>query len=246
MAASCLTVEEILQAAPEFNTFGPASSGTLTILSVGAPGDTLTFAGVTLTAVAGARTSGSDDFSLASATVPGVAQSILDALADPLNSFTTILTAIVQIPGVPTVLALTSVTTGYYSTIPIASSDALVYELSGATLLGGEVLITTITDSTCQMQGDCWGVKKSWGHLYLAAHFATLAAGGAGGPVTSRSIDKISESFAPTPFAQTDAALSSTKWGIMYLALRKTLPNLGIVVGRSNLGLIGVVGGGCC
>lgn len=243
MAASCLTLAEFLSATgTEFQTFGGASTGTIEVASVGAPGDTIDIGGVTLTSVAGARTSGSDDFSLASGTTLGVAQSIVDALTDAANSFTTLVTASIQIPGVP-VVQLTSVSTGYYSTLPLVTSAAAVYVLSGATLTGGADQLTTIIDSTCNMLGDCWGTKKSQGHLYLAAHFATIASGGAGGPVTSRSIDKISESYAVAP--PSDPDLGSTKWGLLYLALKKTLPNLGIAVGRSNLGLIGTGGCGC-
>lgn len=243
MAASCVTIAEFISATgTEFQTFGAASTGTIQVDSVGAPGDTITIGGVVLTAVAGARTSGSDDFSLASGTTLGVAQSITDALTDAANGFTALVSAAIQIPGVP-IVQLTSVSTGYYSTLPLVTSAAAVYVLSAATLTGGADLLTTILDSTCQMLGDCWGTKKSWGHIYLAAHFVTIADGGAGGPVASRSIDKISESYAVQP--PSDPDLGSTKWGLLYLALRKTLPNLGIAVGRSNFSRIGIVGGGC-
>lgn len=247
MAASCVTLQEFLTATgTEFLTFGVASTGTVAVASVGAPGDTITIGGVPLTAVAGARTPGDDDFSLISGTVLGVAQSIVDAINDASNSFTTLVTAAIQIPGVP-IVQLTTVSTGFYSTLPFVTSAAAVYELDpdDGNLSGGADLLTTILDSSCQMLGSCWGVKKSWGNIYLAAHFATVAMGGAGGPVTSRSIDKISESMAVVPFPQTDAAFASTKWGQMYLALRNSLPNLGIAVGRSNLGFIGLTGGGC-
>lgn len=245
MAASCVTALEFIQATgTEFLSFGVASTGTVTVASVGAPGDTISVGGQTLTAVAGARTSGADDFSLASGTVTGVARSIVDAIDDASNSFTTLVTAAIQIPGTA-VVVLTTVSLGYYSTLPFTTSAAAVYELDpdDGNLTGGADLLTTVLDSTCQMLGDCWGAKKSWGHVYLAAHFATVAQGNAGGPVSSRSIDKISESYAVQP--PSDPDLGSTKWGLLYLALRKTLPNIGAAVGRTNRGLIGVVGGGC-
>lgn len=243
MAASCVTALEFFQATgTEFVNLGVSSIGQITVASVGAAGATITIGGVPLTAVAGARTPGSDDFSLASGTVLGVAQSIVDAINDAANSFTTLVTAALLTPGEPS-LQVTTVATGYYSTLPFVTSVPLVYVLDpdDGNLSGGEVMITTILDSTCQMLGDCWGVKKSWGHIYLAAHFATISQGGAGGPVSSRSIDKISESYAITP--PSDPDLGSTKWGLMYLALRATLINLP-VAGRGAF-LIGVPGGGC-
>lgn len=242
MSANCLGVAQFLQqTGTDFSTFGVQSTGTIEVASVGAPGDTLTIGGVVLTAVAGARTSGSNDFSLASGTALGVAQSIVEAITDAANGFTALVTAAIQIPGVPTVM-LTSVATGYYSTLPIATSDALVYVLSGSQLEGGDLLIEDILASTCSMLGDCWGNKKSYAHLYLTAHFLTVAAGGESGPVSSRKIDRIAESYATaTP---TDPELGSTKWGRLYLALRATVVNIGAVVGRGTpVGF--VVGGGC-
>lgn len=242
MAASCLTVAEFLSATgTEFSTFGAASTGTIEISAVGSPGDTITIGGVDLTAVAGARSSGSNDFSLASGTELGVAQSIVDALSDTANGFVSLVTAAVQIPGVP-IIQLTSVSTGYYSTLPLATSDAVSYVLSGDALTGGPDLLDTILTASCSMLGSCWGSKKSDGHLYLTAHFLSVASGNEGGSVSSRSIDKISESYAVTP--PSDPDLGSTKWGRMYLALKKTIPNLGITVGRGSFGLIGT--GGCC
>lgn len=69
----------------------------------------------------------------------------------------------------------------------------------------------------------CWGTKASDGHLLLAAHYLQIFADDntAGGPVASRAIGKISESYAVAP--QADAELATTKFGLLYLALRKTL-----------------------
>jgi len=242
MADVCLTSAQILKFDPSVATLGFSSTGTIQVDSVGAPGDTIDIGGVSLTAVAGARTSGSDDFSLASGTTLGVATDIVAALGDASNSFTSLVTGAIQIPGVPTV-QLTSVATGYYSTLPLATSAAAVYVLSGATLTGGEEFIDEMVSCTCGMLGDCWGVKKDCAHRYLALHFLTVASGGAGGPVSSRTIDRLSESYAITP--PTDAELGSTKWGLLYLALKKTvlkLPQSGYPGG--SLRPIGVVSGG--
>lgn len=243
--STCLTAVQFLtQTGTEFSTFGPASTGTISVDAVGSPGDTITIGGVVLTAVAGARTSGSNDFSLASGTTLGVAEEIVAALTDPANGFAPLVTAAIQIPGVP-VVALTSVSTGYYSTLPLATSDAVSYVLSGTQLEGGELLIETILASACSMLGGCWGAKLPYAHLYLTAHFLTVASGGESGPVTSRSIDKISEGYSPASFDTSDAAFANTRWGRLYLALRKTVVNIGAVAGRSSFGLIGRGGCGC-
>ena len=238
MSAACLTTTEFLTlTGTEFVSFGPASTGNITVASVGAPGDTLTLGGVVLTAVAGARTPGSDDFSLASATAAGVAQSIADAIADPLNSLTAILTASLRTPGLA-IVDLVSVLTGPYSLLPIETDAALVYVLSDVTLTGGDEQLNEIVSCSCQMlDPTCWGAKRSCAHHYLAAHFITVAEGGSGGTVASKSIDKISISMAvATP---TDTDFSTTEWGRMYLALKRSIVQFGAVAGNS--GRVGVV-----
>lgn len=247
MAASCVTALEFFQATgTEFVNLGVSSIGQITVASVGAPGATITIGGVPLTAVAGARTPGSDDFSLASGTVLGIAQSIVDAINDAANSFTALVTAVLLTPGEPS-LQVTTVATGYYSTLPFVTSTAAVYVLDpdDGNLSGGDVMITTALDAACNQLGGCWGTQKSFGHIYLTAHYLTVAGGGEGGPVASRSIDKIAESYSSVPFDTSNAALASTKWGRLYLALRQTLPILP-VAGRSGTGfLVGITGGGC-
>lgn len=70
---------------------------------------------------------------------------------------------------------------------------------------------------------ECWGIKASNGHLLLAAHYLKIFAeeNTAGGPIASRSLGKISESYSVAP--QADGELATTKFGLLYLALRKTL-----------------------
>jgi len=66
---------------------GAAGTGTFTI-AVAAPilaGDTVTVGAQLFTAVAGARTSGSNDFSIASGTDPGIATDLAAAINDPAN-----------------------------------------------------------------------------------------------------------------------------------------------------------------
>lgn len=70
---------------------------------------------------------------------------------------------------------------------------------------------------------ECWGTKASNGHLLLAAHYLQIFADSntAGGPIAARAIGKISESYAVA--AQADSELGTTKFGLLYLAMRKTL-----------------------
>lgn len=240
MANACLTQAEFLSlTGTEFVTFGANSTGNITVASVGSPADTIVLGGVTLTAVSGARTSGSDDFSLASATAAGIAQSIVDAIQDAANSFTSVVTASLRTPGLA-IVDLVSVSTGVYSLIPISTGQPLVYVLSDTTLTGGDQQLDSILTATCAMiNPTCWGVKRSFAHWYLTAHFLTIASGGAGGTVASKSIDKISISYAVTP--PSDPELGATKWGLLYLALRDSLPRIGAVAGRSDNPLLGVI-----
>jgi hypothetical protein len=240
MSAACVTTAEFLSwSGTEFVTFGANSTGNIEVASVGAPAATITIGGVVLTAVAGARTSGSDDFSLVTATVGGVAQSIVDCINDPLNSLTAIVTASIRTPGLAFV-DLTSVSTGIYSLLPIVTDAAAVYVLSDVTLTGGDEMLVDIITCTCQMlDPTCWGVKRSCAHEYLAAHFITVASGGSGGTVASKSIDKISISYAVTP--PSDPDLGSTKWGVLYLALRQSIVRFGAVSGTTGNAWLGVV-----
>jgi len=59
----------------------------ITLNTVLTAGVTFTINGILLTAVAGARTPGSDDFSVASGTAAGIVADIVAAINDPLNSF---------------------------------------------------------------------------------------------------------------------------------------------------------------
>lgn len=242
MSNSCLTTGEFLtQTGTEFVTFGANSTGDVEVAAVpGAPGGTIVIGGVTLISVAGARTSGSDDFSLASGTTTGIAQEIVDCISDAANSFTTLVTASIRTPGL-SIVDLVSVSTGVYSELPLTTNDAVSFVLSAATLEGGAAQLDSIITTTCSMMGDCWGEKKSYGHLYRAAHFATVQSGGETGAVSSKSIDKISVSYATT--APSDPDYGTTKWGRLYLALYKTLPILP-QTGRSDDAMIGLVGGG--
>ena len=74
-----------------------------------------------------------------------------------------------------------------------------------------------------------WRAKASHGHRLLAAHLYTSATSGAGSDIlTSVKVGPVSKSFAVK--VSDDAELGSTRWGKMYLAMRRTLVRTPVVV----------------
>ena len=113
------------------------ASGTLTVDVVGwATGDTVTIGGTPLTAVAGTRTSGSDDFSVSAGTTDAQAAEIAAAINDASNSFAATVVATVAL-NVVTITAKTAGSGG--DAISLASSVTLpgADTLSGGNLTGG-------------------------------------------------------------------------------------------------------------
>jgi hypothetical protein len=114
--------------------------------------------------------------------------------------------------------------------------DGVFQFLTGNTLQGGDALILQTLSCACsQINLACWGVKSDCAHIYLAAHMLSLAIGQESGPVSSRTIDKISESYAIAAATGSDAGLSSTPWGRLYAQLRRTL-FVAPIAGRRFLG----------
>ena len=68
--------------------------GTFSVLKTGAVGDVLTIEGVTLTGVAGTRTAGSNNFSVAATTTAGLATEMAAAINDAANGFDGFVTAV--------------------------------------------------------------------------------------------------------------------------------------------------------
>lgn len=101
----------------------------------GVDASTITFGGVAvLTAVAGARTPGGNDFS-ADGTPADVATSIAAAIQDPQNIFAGLVTAAAQFG----IVALTAVPVGYAgNAIALETDTPTVFTLSGDTLAGGQ------------------------------------------------------------------------------------------------------------
>ena len=104
----------------------------------------------------------------------------------------------------------------------VTSAELVVTVPELASLAGAE--LDEIVATTCDMvHADIWGDKRSRAHTWLAAHYATviLNPSGAGGAVTSRTMGSISESYG-TGMVE-DSELASTKYGRLYLGLRKSL-----------------------
>lgn len=86
-------------------------------------------------------------------------------------------------------------------------------------------VVVAITCKIIEQAFDIWGDLADEAHRTLAAHFATIlqseGPSGATGAVTSRTIDKLTESYAAGNFE--DAELGSTKYGRLHAALLASL-----------------------
>lgn len=232
----CLSAEAFLALVPDFSSVGGASTGTIEWLATGTAGDTISIGGVQLTAVDGARVAGSNTWSV-DGDAAAEATSFVAAIAD--SDATAYVTAE---KTTPQVVEITTIGLGYDSELAFSTSAPLVYELSGDTLTGGSDLLDFQLATTCTMvNASAWGSKAGAAQAYLCAHFMAIATGAGGGETgvsTSRSIAQISQSNASTSFDTSDAAFASTKWGRMYLALRATVINFGMMT--SARGCFGV------
>ncbi len=222
MAARCATLEEFLAFAPEFRTAGSTSTGHV-VPGVSPPGDRFFIRAasnspavvLTITAVAASPTLGTEY--LAGATGDETAAS----LAASINAAGQLATASVSVNN----LYLESIQTGVDGLHTLSDKPEGIFTfITGETLVGGAELIETTLACACsQINIECWGGKADCAHLYLTAHMLSLAIGAESGPVSSRTIDKISESYAIAAASGSDADLSSTRWGRLYAQMRRSL-----------------------
>lgn len=222
--SSCATVDQLIAFIPDLKTYGPPSSGTLTLDGETLVGETLTIGGITLTAVAGVA--GNNQWS-----VDGDEYAELNSLVSSINLYAgAVVTASVRTPGL-LIINLDSVSTGAYSNLPMSTTSPNI-TLSGSTLTGGECDLEFFLATACSMiSKQCFGTKTLAASMYLAAHLIEISNGGDSGALTSRSIDKISEGFAYVSPDVNDAYYANTKWGRLYLALYKTIPKMPVVGG---------------
>ena len=231
------TVADVVAIVPQAGDVGPSSTGIITVALTPVPaGETLTYAGLTLTSVAGARTSGSNDFDGSLGTTALIAADILAAIADAANSWATVVTS--SISG--SIVALTTIAQGYNTVDPLVSSDA---SMTTTGMTGGDALIAAMVNTAGTMiNAGCWGVKTCDGSAYLALHFLSSVQGGLPGgksPVSSIKIKDIAKTYAAaTP---SNDIFGSTAWGQMYLALWETVWCEGGVTGSNECLTFGVV-----
>lgn len=152
------------------------ATGTLTVVAANADaGDTVTIGGVVLTAVAGARTPGADDFSIDSGTEDGIVNELVAAINDPLNSFTEIVTAAADLPNDQ--VDLTAVPLGTAgNAVSLATSDATFIAVSAANLAGGVDADSLTAAEVNTIASDILTNLLAFGDLTSAAVTANLAA----------------------------------------------------------------------
>lgn len=110
--------------------------GTITVETTLTAGDTITIGGVTLTGVAGTRTSGSNNFNASLGTVNALAAEIQAALADTSNAFAASISSSVDGADI-TVRALLAGSDGNDITMASSTTPPGGITLSGANLTGG-------------------------------------------------------------------------------------------------------------
>lgn len=233
----CIDVATFLSIAPEFSAVGGVSSGTITWLGVGVAGQTIAIGGLEFVAVAGARTAGSLTWSV-DGSASAQASSFVAAVADSEAVDT-----ITATKTTPTTVRIVTLGHGVDSELYFATSTPATYQLSGATLDGGSDVLDFQLATACTMiNASLWGSKAGAGQAYLTAHFMAIATGAGGGETgvtTSRTIDRISQGNAATSFDVSDAAFASTKWGRMYLALKKTIAVVPATTGARGWCIVG-------
>ncbi len=232
MPKSCATRAEFLSVLPEFRTFGPTSTGQVTV-NFATAGDTFTITSgnellpksITFTG-SFTPTLGTEFQSDASP------EEIAASLAASIN----VRGELCKASHVGAVIYLESIETGVDGLHTLSCAPLAAFTLPpDGKLTGGAALIDQALACACsQINLECWGKKAQCAHIYLTAHMLTVAAGGEAGPVESRKIDKIEEKFGTIWNPDLDPSFGTTKWGRLYLQLKSTLLILP-VAGRRHL-----------
>lgn len=210
MAQRCATLAELLDTAPEFSSVGPQSTNTLTVTIAAAVG-TLTLLDETgILPVQETFTAGVEW------TNGGTPAATATAIAVALSAG-----ALVTATAIGDTVHVASVASGALGLIGSTSSDVSMVWTT-ATLEGGDVKLNEALACTClQIQQECWGLKASCGHTYLAAHVLALQTGtGADGTVKKKRIKDLEIEFGT--FVPT-SSMDSTRWGQLYQQIKGTL-----------------------
>ncbi len=242
MAAGDLaTVPELLALVPDASTVGPRAAATITVATHPVPaGRTVIGGSIVLTSVAGARTSGGNNFQGDGADAAADAVSVFEAINDPANIFVDENWTATLDSGAVIVRILGK--TGPVGDIALVSSGS---ELVVSGFAGGSAWVDHALEfADCLLDPMCWGDWRNKASIYLAAHFLTMIPGGlvAGmGATTAVNIGSISKSFATA--APTDPRFGTSKWGQLYLLLaEKVFCAPGGVAGAGGTPLLGIVG----
>jgi len=220
----CATLSEFLRQAPEFLSFGEQSDSTLTLLGQPTPGDVLTLStrfGVPIvveTYVAGTHF-----------TIGGSVADTAANIAVALNGG-----ALVAASSSGAVVSTLS-SAGPLGSLALTSSNEAAMLWDEPTMSPGDGQVLFALECACaQINVECWGAKAMCAHIYLTAHTLMVQSGStfAGGAIASKTMDKLSISYAVT--APSDGDLGATKWGRLYMQLKKTIPVFPIV-GRGFL-----------
>ena len=229
------TAADVIALVPLAATVGAPSTGTILIGATIPAGTTINYQGLVLTAVAGPKTSGANDFN-GSGAFTDIAADIKAAISDPANAWAGSVTATVT----GTLVSLTTVLVGYQTfggltmTAPVVGVD-----LTG--MAGGEVMLNTLVlQASLMVNVECWGEKTCLATLYLVLHFLSLiypSTTGGASTATTIKIAEISKTYATaTP---TDALFGNTAWGKLYLALYDTVFCSGTTGGHLCIGVTG-------
>jgi len=144
------------------------AEGTVTVGAAPlATGDTVTINGVVLTGTAGARTSGSDDFSVSGSTTDTIAAEIAAAISDTANSFDTVVTAESAL-AVVTIKAVTAGAAGNLISLAVATTPGGNLTVSGALLAGGGAAGSMVLDGQLLVE-DCELVATGAGGFQINA-----------------------------------------------------------------------------
>lgn len=224
----------------------PGAAGTigvtqLVVASTPVPeGAQILFDSDPLTSVHAPRTSGQDDFRGDLNTEISVATEISQAINDRNNSFSTRIFA----RTLESIVSLIPLTADTIQLDLVDADGSLV--LSSSSVPGISPLMLNIMEIVREMVDPCvWGGKTKKAEEFLAAHLLSLMLGPDGGgssgtdvtgPVLSRKLDTIAETFAGTSTSErtSDATLDRTSFGQAYLLLRGTVSTIGIT-GRSSV-----------
>lgn len=216
MPKRCATPAEFLAVAPDFLSVGSKSVGSITLATQPLIGDFVVLSTQYGVPLVEELYEAGTDFAIG-ATVEDTALNLAAAIDGR---------ALASATSSGSLITIVSKATGPIGVLVMVTSDPLVFVLSGPTLVGGLSELEFALHCACSMINlECWGEKAECAHIYLTAHILAIvsgAGGGESGPIERKKIDKIEIQYAASS-STSESDFGSTKWGRLYLAMRKTL-----------------------